>query len=325
MAMTTRVGFIGSGSVANRHAVTLRKFDDVEVVAVVSERPPRAEEFADRFDAEAYESPEQLLVEARCDVVYVCVPPDQHGDIEELIIDAGLPFFVEKPLANDLATAERIAAALEKKPVATATGYHWRYSGSVEEAKNLLAKHRPLLATAQWWDRTPQPEWWRDPARSGGQVIEQATHLLDTLRFLIGEAEVHGTTNGPPAQGDHGVDRAVVSALRFHSGVVGSLTCTPMYEPHKHVAIDVVCKDMWLRVRENRLERLDGDAPELLLQQDEQEPRRLVDRHFIGTLRGDPDTEVRANYAEALKTHRLACAVASAAQARPSRLQELPE
>jgi myo-inositol 2-dehydrogenase / D-chiro-inositol 1-dehydrogenase len=320
-AVMTRVGFIGSGSVAERHARTLRGFEGVDVVAVTSEHLPRAREFAEDFSARAYQDVGRLLDEANCDVIYICVPPDAHGAYEELVIEAGLPFFVEKPLAHDLATAERIAAALERRPVLTATGYQWRYSGSVERAGALLEEHPPVLATAQWLDRTPPPAWWRDRTRSGGQVIEQATHLLDTLRVLLGEAEVHGAAEGPAVQGGRGVARAVVAALRFRSGVVASLTCTPAFKlEQKHVAIDLVCGDLWIRVHEDRLERLDGGAAEVW--KNERDAKELVDRAFIDEVRGDAGARIRAPYAEALKTHRLAWAVTRAAgvAAVPARL-----
>jgi myo-inositol 2-dehydrogenase / D-chiro-inositol 1-dehydrogenase len=327
MPVTTRVGFIGSGMVAERHATTLRGFDGVDIVAVTSQRLQHAQRFADRFSekakvkVKAYARVDQLLDDARCDLVYICVPPDAHGHIEKQVLERRLPFFVEKPLAHDLKTAEQIAEAVDRSPVLTATGYHWRYSGSVERAGALLDQHPPLLAAAQWLDRTPSPEWWRDPTRSGGQVIEQATHLLDTLRVLLGEVtEVCAAASDQAGRGGQGVDTAVVSALRFRSGVVGSLTCTSAFERPKHVGIDVVCEDLWIRVREDRVERLDGEAPEVW--HNERDPRELVDRAFIDKVRGVEGAEIRAPYAEALRTHRLAWAVTSAARVRNSELQE---
>jgi myo-inositol 2-dehydrogenase / D-chiro-inositol 1-dehydrogenase len=322
--VTTRIGFIGSGSVADRHARTLLGFPGVAIVGVVSQRPEHARRFADRFSSSVYRSVKALLDKAGCDLVYICVPPDAHGRIEMQVIERALPFFVEKPLANNLTTAQRIARAVEASGVLTATGYHWRYSGSVELARDLLRKHRPLLATARWLDRTPAPAWWRDPKRSGGQVIEQATHLLDVLRFLLGEAEVCGAAGGPALQsGGHGADRAVVSALRFGSGVVGSLICTSAFEQPKQVGVDVACEDLVLRIHEDRLELLDGDAPTMsrkTVWRNEQDPRQLVDAAFLAAVRGVKDAEeVKVPYAEALKTQRLAWAVASAARARRSR------
>ena len=43
------------------------------------------------------------------DAAYVCVPPFAHGAPELAVFERGLPFFVEKPLAADLETAEQIA------------------------------------------------------------------------------------------------------------------------------------------------------------------------------------------------------------------------
>jgi hypothetical protein len=105
-----------------------------------------------------------------------------------------------------------------------------------------------------------------------------------------------------------------VSALRFRSGAAGSLSCTSAFERPKHVGIDVVCEDLWIRVREDRVERLDGEAPEVW--HNRHDPRELVDRAFIDKLRGVEGAKIRAPYDEALLTQRLAWAVTSAARLR---------
>ena len=284
---------------------------DVEVVAVASQHFPHAVAFAERFSGRPYESVEQLLERASCDVIYICVPPDAHGRIEELVIDAHLPFFVEKPLAHDLDTAERIAEKLASNPVLTATGYHWRYSRSVERASTLLQEHPPIMATAYWLDRVPPPAWWQRREQSGGQVVEQATHLLDTLRVLLGEwTGVCGMANRPVVA-DGLVDRAVVSALRFRSGAIASLVCTSMLQQKGSVGIDVVGEGLWIRVMEDRLERLDGGVPQIVPNGDD--PRERVDRAFIEALRGVQGAEIRSSYKDALQTQRLAFEITQAA------------
>jgi myo-inositol 2-dehydrogenase/D-chiro-inositol 1-dehydrogenase len=312
--VVTRVGFIGSGAVAARHALTLTALPDVHVGAVVSRRAAHAEAFAHRFSARAFDTVERLLDEGGCDVVYICVPPFAHGRIEELVIAARLPFFVEKPLSHDLDTAERIAAKLAANPVLTSVGYQWRYSRSVDRAAALLRTRIPLLVRAQWLDRTPPPPWWSRPAQSGGQVVEQGTHLLDVLRVLAGEVhEVTAAAVGPAQPG--GVDRAVAATLRFVGGAVGSFCCSSVLGHRDQVGVEIVCDDgLLMRVGQDRLECTDGDRTEVLV--NEIDPRVTIDEVFVAAVRAGDGSPIRASYAEAVQTERLAWEVTTASRLR---------
>src|SRR5438874_2006954 len=66
--------------------------------------------------------------------------------------------------------------------------------------------------------------WWRREALSGGQVVEQATHVLDLARVLAGEvAEVVGATAPSSVEG-RDVPDATAVVLRFDSGAVGTVS-----------------------------------------------------------------------------------------------------
>src|SRR6266516_7255360 len=94
----TRIGFVGAGAVATRHARTLAGFDDVQVVAVADPAVERAGRLAGEVGASAYDDWRPMLERERLDALYVCVPPFAHGPPELAAVEAGLPFFVEKPL-----------------------------------------------------------------------------------------------------------------------------------------------------------------------------------------------------------------------------------
>lgn len=93
-----RVGFVGAGGVAARHARMLNEFPDVRVTAVTDPDEPRRAEFAHTYGARPAVDLTDLL-DMGVDAVYVCVPPFGHGLIEETVAAAGLPMFVEKPRA----------------------------------------------------------------------------------------------------------------------------------------------------------------------------------------------------------------------------------
>jgi predicted dehydrogenase len=192
MVSTVRIGMVGAGAVAARHVRTLLAMDGVEVAAVADPALERAKELAAEAGAAAYPNHMELLAAELLDAVYICVPPFAHGAPELAVIDAGLPMFVEKPVAIDQETAAEIAARLAGQPLLTCTGYHWRWLDIFDRAAELLADRPARLVQCSWLDKVPPPPWWLRRDGSGGQTIEQTTHVLDTARGLAGEVtEVH--------------------------------------------------------------------------------------------------------------------------------------
>ncbi|MGH2813878.1 MAG: Gfo/Idh/MocA family protein, partial [Actinomycetota bacterium] len=96
---------VGAGAVAARHVRTLLAMDRVEVAGVADPALERARELAGSAGAAAYPNHMELLDAERLDAVYICVPPFAHGAPELAAIEAGLAFFVEKPVAIDQETA----------------------------------------------------------------------------------------------------------------------------------------------------------------------------------------------------------------------------
>src|SRR5215213_2262647 len=148
--MKIRIGFIGAGGIAGRHIGNLLGFDDVRIIAVSDPVRDRAEAAAARADAKAYNDYRAVLDNEDLDAVYVCTPPFAHGAPELACIERKLPFFVEKPIAADLDTAEEIARNVEASGVVTGVGYHWRYLDIAEHAQELLATKPARLMTGYW-------------------------------------------------------------------------------------------------------------------------------------------------------------------------------
>jgi myo-inositol 2-dehydrogenase / D-chiro-inositol 1-dehydrogenase len=206
MLTTVRIGMVGAGAVAARHVRTLLAMDGIEVAGVADPALERARELAGLAGAAAYPNHMELLDGERLDAVYICVPPFAHGAPELAVIDAGLPMFVEKPVAIDQATAATVATRLAERPVITCTGYHWRWLDIFDRAAELLADRPARLVQCFWLDKVPPPPWWLRRDGSGGQVIEQTTHVLDTARGLAGDVtEVHAfgarAASPPPTPG----------------------------------------------------------------------------------------------------------------------------
>lgn len=317
------VGFVGAGGVAVRHARHLGQLDDVRLVAVTDPVTAAAQSFAEVTGAAVVPHLDALL-QTSPDAVYVCVPPHAHGAIEEQVLGAGTALFVEKPVALDLATAERIADAARKAGVVTAVGHHWRYSPAVDLVRELLDGRPVRLVVGSWIDRVPPVPWWSRRALSGGQIVEQAVHVLDLIRMLCGDVvEVDAYANSaPPDTSGADVDGATVAILKFRSGAVGTVSTACCAEWKHRAGLELHADGLSVAIHEDRVIATTAlGAVEHILQPDD--AKLAADRAFIDAVAGNgaARSEILVDYDEALRTHRLACAIAeSAAQNHRVRL-----
>lgn len=307
-----RIALVGAGGVAERHASVLGAMEDVSIVGFMDVRRRTAEKVAEQVGTSAFTDLPELLDAAAPDAVYVCVPPFAHGDAERLLVERGIPFFVEKPLGAGIEVAEELGAAVAERGLLTATGYHWRYHEGVQRARELLDGRPVRLAVGAWLDKVPPVAWWLHQERSGGQLVEQATHLLDVMRDLVGEVdEVHavGSRSAREIPGD--VNDVTAATLRFAGGAVGSLAASSLLPAKHRAGLELVADGLRLVITETSLAVHDADG-EATHSIDPDEAKRRVDRAFVDAVQGRGD-DVRAPYEVALRTHRVACALARSA------------
>ncbi|SDC37780.1 Predicted dehydrogenase [Geodermatophilus telluris] len=309
--MSLRVGLVGAGGVGARHGHTLRRLDGVELVGVTDAVPAAAAALAGELGVPAVDDVGRLLGSG-LDAVWLCVPPFAHGELELAVVRAGLPLFVEKPLGAGLAVAEEVAAAVTAAGVPTATGYHWRHLDTVARARAVCAAAPPRVVAATWLDRVPPPAWWADAGRSGGQVVEQATHVLDLARWLAGEvAEVQAVV-APSSASGRSVDDATAALLRFESGAVGTLTAACVQPVKTRAGIELSCAGAAVELTETSLVVTTPDGSQRV--EPAVDARTAVDRAFVDLLVTGTRAEGLVDHAEALRTHRLAVAVAESAR-----------
>ncbi len=319
--MPTRIGFIGAGIIANRHMGNLLGFEDVKVVAVADVALDRAQALAARSGGRAYGDFVEMLDREQLDAVYICVPPFAHGAPEFAVIDRNLPFFVEKPLAAFWETAAEIGRRVQAKGLITACGYHWRYLDTTERAKELLSKRPARLALGYWLDFTPPPDWWVSEEKSGGQMVEQTTHIFDLARVLVGDMQkVYGAAERTPRAAFPQADICEVSlaTVHFDNGALGNFASTCLLNwPHR-IGLHLFSEGMAIELSE--FEMMVDVGQGRPIQKAQGDPFVREDRDFIDAVQGKPN-KIRAPYSEALKTH---LAVTTAARsAREGRVLDI--
>lgn len=301
---TVRIGFVGVGGIAQAHLDALSKIEGVQLVAFCDLDASRAEAAAARFGGRAYTDYEALLREQSLDALYVCVPPHAHEGAEERAAEKGIHLFVEKPVARTLERARQVEAAIHKAGVLSAVGYHFRYYAATERARERLQGLPVALTIGYWHGGMPGVAWWRQHALSGGQLVEQTTHIVDLARYLVGEIqEVHayfaqGVAPLPFPDGD--VSEAGVVAMRFANGAVGVITNTCMLNAPGEVALKIYTPDRILEVGWGKLIETEANRREEFSARDN--PYLSEDRAFIEAIRTGNGSLIRSPYADAVRT-----------------------
>jgi predicted dehydrogenase len=310
----TRIAIVGAGGVARRHAQVLSGFADVALVGVTDPDAQAARALAEAHGMPAFPDLAAVLDGAEPDAVYLCVPPFAHGEPERVLIARGIPFFVEKPLASNVALAEELAEAIARRGLLTATGYHWRYLDGVARARELLAATPAHLAMGAWLDKVPPVAWWLQCERSGGQVVEQLTHVIDVMVALLGDVrEVYAVAQrvARPAFPDADVDAVTAATLRFTGGAVASVAATSLLRGMCRAEVELLCDGRRIALSEAGCVIDDGAGP--VVHADPGHAKMRIDRAFVDAVQGRC-ADVRAPYAVALRSHRVACAIARSAQ-----------
>jgi predicted dehydrogenase len=309
----TRVGIVGAGWIARVHLRVLSGFDDVQVVGISSRNPDSAGPLAESAGARVYPDYRSMLDAAELDAVFVCLPPYAHGEPELAVVDRGIALFAEKPLGVDEQWPARIAKAIHEKGVVSCVGYQWRYLEVVDRARELLESRPPQLVVGSWLGETPGAAWWIRKDQSGGQIVEQATHIFDLARYLAGEMEpiaAAGRRVPRPAYPDSDILDVTETSVRFASGAIGSFSTTSLLAAAHRVELEAVSDGMalTLEVLNHRLLVRRGSekttfAPPSVFDT----PYELQNRAFIDAVQGKPN-RIRSSYDDALLTHHLTLA-----------------
>jgi predicted dehydrogenase len=291
-------------------------------VAVCDVVEERAREAAAPFGARAYLSSYEMFSREKLDALYVCLPPDAHVDQELAAAQKGIHLFVEKPLPLDIKKAEAIARAIEAAGIVSAVGYHWRHFSHARELKRRLAGERVGMALGYFLNLLPGSPWWRVRSRSGGQVVEQAIHIFDTSRYLLGEVEQVWASYALRANQDEpgfAQDDVYTVNLRFRSGVVANYHVCCILHRRYRVGLEILCKERVYRLTEKEVEIDDAEGVRAVAI--ENDPGLDENVAFLDAIeRGTP---VVSDYADALRTQRVVMAANHSAETgEPVRIRE---
>ena len=211
-----RVGLLGCGGIAARHAGAVRSLgEEMELVGCCGRDMDRTQRFAEAEGGRAYTSLDRMLDEEKIDLLIATLPPHSRSGEVEHAASRGVHLLVEKPIALEMASATRMVASVEAAGVVAAIGFMYRFGDAVRRWSELDTGRVGLYA-GSYHCNALHAHWWRKRELSGGQLFEQVIHQMDLIRHLVGEPDsVYARTANLFHRDTPGYDVEDVSAVIF--------------------------------------------------------------------------------------------------------------
>ena len=188
----TRIAVAGAGLIGLAHMARAQASPTCELSAVV-DPAPAARETAERAGVPLYPTLDALFAATQVDGVVLATPNRSHVEQALRCIEGGVAVLVEKPVADTVDEAERLAIAVEAKGARVLVGHHRTHSPIMVRAKALIEEGRlgrivAVMGSAvffkpdHYFERGP---WRREPG--GGPILINLIHEVHNLRMLCGE------------------------------------------------------------------------------------------------------------------------------------------
>lgn len=301
-----KIAMIGTGQIAQRHLKAFQQIQDARIVGHVGTSQAKADAAAETWGGRGYTRLDDLLRREQPEAVWITVPPHQHGALEYRLLNDNLPFLVEKPLSADRKTADSIGEAIARKNTLVAVGYNWRALDTLPRLRAALAHNPARMVIGQFHVNTPSAVWWRHQAESGGQFVEQATHLLDLTRALIGDGTLvcaQASTFDRPAFPDADIPGVSAALVRFTGDVVGVFSATCILAKGGSVQLQLICEGGTITLNRSAVTYQTGDSE--VVDAAQVDSYEAQNRAFINAIQQNKPDLIFSTYADALKTHHL--------------------
>ncbi len=136
-----KAAIIGCGRIADSHASQMQRIPGCEIVGVCDREELMAKQLFERFRVKKYYGDmDQMLKEARPDVVHITTPPQSHCEIAKRCMEQRCHVYVEKPFSLNAREAEEMVAFAEKKGLKITAGHDDQFRHGARQMRQLIEK-----------------------------------------------------------------------------------------------------------------------------------------------------------------------------------------
>jgi UDP-N-acetyl-2-amino-2-deoxyglucuronate dehydrogenase len=233
-----RLAVVGCGRISKNHFGSIEKHGDaIELAAICDVDPVVLNNFQKQYQVPAYLHLEDMLKNEQLDLVALCTPSGLHPDQTVMAARYGVHVMTEKPMATRWNDGVRMVRACDEAGVSLFVVKQNRRNTTLQLLKRAIEEKRfgkiHMVHLNVFWTR---PQSYYDQAKwrgtwefDGGAFMNQASHYVDLLDWLIGPVEkvqaMVSTTR------DIEVEDTGVLNVRWRNGALGSMSVTMLTYP----------------------------------------------------------------------------------------------
>ena len=237
-AAPIRIALAGCGRISRNHFDAIAKIDELQLAAVCDIVPERATEAGQRLGVPPFGSFEEMIASVPCDAVSLCTPSGLHPKHGIIAARAGKHVICEKPMAITLDDADALVRECDAAGVQLFVVKQNRLNPAIQLLRRAIDRGRfgriYLANTTVRWAR-PQEYYDQAPWRGtwefdGGAIMNQASHYVDLIQWLVGPVESVMAKTATLARRIEAEDTGI-AVLRFRSGALGVIEVTMLTYP----------------------------------------------------------------------------------------------
>lgn len=234
-----RIAIVGCGRISKNHFGSIEKHSEyLELAAICDINPSTLAEHAEKYHVPAYRDLEEMLTTEKLDLVALCTPSGIHPDQTVLAAKYKVHVMTEKPMATRWQDGVNMVKACDEAGVRLFVVKQNRRNTTLQLLKRAITEKRfgkiHMVHLNVFWTRPQsyydQGNGWRGTWEfDGGAFMNQASHYVDLLDWLIGPVEkvqaMMSTTR------DIEVEDTGVLNIKWRNGTLGSMSVTMLTYP----------------------------------------------------------------------------------------------
>lgn len=233
-----RMAIVGCGRISKNHFGSIEKHsDDIELVAINDTSADLLKAHKEKYKVKGYLQLEEMLKNEDLDLVAICTPSGVHPDQVATAAKYGVNVMTEKPMATRWKDGVRMVKACDDAGVRLFVVKQNRRNTTLQLLKRAVEEKRfgkiHMVHLNVFWARPQeyydQAEWRGTWEFDGGAFMNQASHYVDLLEWLIGPIDkVQAMTS---TTRDIEVEDTGVLNVRWRNGALGSMSVTMLTYP----------------------------------------------------------------------------------------------
>ena len=233
-----RLAIVGCGRISKNHFNAVQKHqENIELVSVCDDQQAVLSDHESKYKVKGYLNLSDMLKNEDLDLVVLCTPSGIHADQAVLCAKHSVNVMSEKPMATLWIDALRMVKACEDRAVRLFIVKQNRRNSTLRLLKRAMKENRfgkiHMVHLNVFWTR-PQKYYDQAPWRGtwefdGGAFMNQASHYVDLLDWLIGPIEKVNAMMSTSL--DIEVEDTGVLNLKWRSGALGSMSVTMLSYP----------------------------------------------------------------------------------------------